>query len=109
VAIARHLSADARGQVDLTRDAPTSGTYDGVAPMGFIWSAERQPGAWRPLPPAADAAVPVHLEATGPGSTRAQATIDRTVAGLGVTRHIVRDAGVVGTLFLPPGHGRIRP
>jgi Acyl-CoA thioester hydrolase/BAAT N-terminal region len=37
------FSADARGQVDLTRDAPTSGSYDGVAAMGFIWSASGGP------------------------------------------------------------------
>jgi dienelactone hydrolase len=100
------FSADARGQVDLTREAPTSGTYDGVAAMEFIWSSERQPGEGRPISPGS-VMRPwlVHLDATGPGGTRAQATIDRTVAGPGVTRHIVRDAGIVGTLFLPAGDG----
>ena len=100
------FATDAGGDVDLTREAPISGTYEGVAAMGLIWSAERLPGEWLPIP-TGSVMQPwfVHLDATAPDGTRAQTTIDRTVAGPGVTRHIVREAGVVGVLFLPPGDG----
>src|SRR5690348_4966717 len=33
--------ADAAGEVDLTRDAPSSGSYEGVDPMGLFWSMRR--------------------------------------------------------------------
>ncbi len=45
------FATDAGGDVDLTREAPISGTYEGVAAMGLIWSAERLPGEWLPIPP----------------------------------------------------------
>jgi fermentation-respiration switch protein FrsA (DUF1100 family) len=100
------FATDAGGHVDLTREAPISGTYEGVAAMGLIWSAERLPGEWLPIPPGS-VMQPwfVHLDAAAPDGTRAQTRIDRTVAGPGVTRHIVREAGIVGVLFLPPGDG----
>ncbi len=84
------FATDARGHVDLTREAPISGTYEGVAAMALIWSAERLPGEWLPIPPGS-VMRPwfVHLEATAPDGTRAQTTIDRTVAGPSVTRHLI--------------------
>jgi dienelactone hydrolase len=48
---------------------------------------------------------PVYLEATCPDGTRAATTLERQVAGPGVSRHEIRTDGVVGTLFLPPGAG----
>jgi hypothetical protein len=36
--------ADDNGGVDVARQAPVSGTYEGVSPMGLFWSAERLPG-----------------------------------------------------------------
>jgi len=94
---------DPNGRVDLSRQAPLTGTYDGVAPMGLVWSAERDPGPWVVVP----LMEPwfVHLEATGSGVAQARATLERRVAGPGVTRQPVRTAGIVGTLFLPPGDG----
>src|SRR5262249_18025740 len=86
--------------------APVSGTYDGVSAMGLIWSAERLPGETRALPD--DFIMQpwfAHLEATGPGGARAEFTLERRVAGSGVTRHPIRTEGIVGTLFLPPGDG----
>ncbi len=94
------------GRVEVARQAPVAGSYDGVSAMGLIWSAERLAGAGRPPP--ADAVMrprQVHLEATAPGGLRAEATLERRVAGPGVTRQEVRHEGVVGTLFLPPGAG----
>jgi hypothetical protein len=48
---------------------------------------------------------PVQLEATAPDGTRAELTLERHVAGPGVTRTLIRTEGIVGTLFLPPNDG----
>jgi hypothetical protein len=98
--------SDASGNVDIARQAPISGTYDGVSAMGLIWSAERLPGA-ATAPPPGFIMRPwlVSLEATGPDGTRAETTLERRAAGAGVTRHQIRSEGIVGTLFLPPGEG----
>src|SRR5205814_8908524 len=68
--------------------------------------AEGLPGESK-TPPADFVMQPwfVKLEATSPDGTRAELTLDRRVAGPGVTRHPIRMEGIVGTLFLPPGDG----
>ena len=98
--------SDNDGQVDVTRQAPVSGTYEGVAPMGLFWSMDRLPSEARPMPRGAIMLpVPIRLEAEGTHGRRAEITIVRRVAGPGVTRHLIRTDGLVGTLFLPPGAG----
>jgi hypothetical protein len=47
----------------------------------------------------------VQLEATSPDGIRAELTLERQVAGPGVTRHPIRTEGIVGTLFLPANNG----
>src|SRR6266536_3414418 len=56
------FTADAAGVVDLPRDAPTTGSYEGVDPMGLVW-------AMRPLDPPSpggpvDARRPAELRLT---------------------------------------------
>src|SRR5215467_13696466 len=65
--------SDDNGCVYVARQAPVSGTYDGVSAMGLIWSAERLPGETKP-PPADFIMQPwcVQLEATSPGGMRAE-------------------------------------
>jgi dienelactone hydrolase len=94
------------GCVDLSRQAPESGTYEGVSGMGLFWSMEPLPGETRPgatgsvMQPYA-----IELEASDAHGKRAATTLTRWVAGPGVTREVIRSAGVVGTLFLPAGTG----
>lgn len=98
--------SDDDGCVDVARQEPISGSYDGASAMGLIWSAERLPGEVKP--PLADFIMQpwfARLEATSPDGTRAELTLERRVAGPGVTRHPIRMQGIVGTLFLPPGDG----
>src|SRR6185503_1733456 len=81
---------DNEGQVDLTREAPVSGTYEGVAPMGLFWSMEGLPGEARPVPAGAIMLpVPIRLEADDTDGGRAGITIVRRIAGAGVTRHVI--------------------
>src|SRR2546430_12471402 len=44
--------ADDGGRVDVTRQAPVAGTWEGVSPMGLFWSAIHVPGKRRPGLPA---------------------------------------------------------
>ena len=98
--------SDDDGRVDLTRQAPVSGSYHGVAPMGLFWSMKRLSGDARAIPAGSIMRpLPIHIEATGADGRRAGTTIERQVAGPGVTRHDIRTAGLVGVLFLPPGAG----
>src|SRR5262245_29583130 len=98
--------SDNDGQVDVTRQAPVSGTYKGVAPMGLFWSMDRLPSEARLAPPGAIMLpVPIRLEAEGADGQRAEITIVRRVAGPGVTRHFIRTDGLVGTLFVPSSAG----
>jgi dienelactone hydrolase len=98
--------SDNDGQVDVTRQAPVSGAYEGVEPMGLFWSMDRLPSEALPAPPGAIMLpMPIRLEAEGTDGRRAEITIVRRVAGPGVTRHVIRTDGLVGTLFLPPGVG----
>lgn len=99
--------SDEKGQVDVAQQAPVSGTYDGVAPMGLFWSMARLPGEALPIP--ADSMMrpfQVRLEAKSAEGVAAAAEFERRVAMPGVTRQPIRTAGLVGTLFLPAGRGR---
>ena len=97
---------DVSGAVGIARQAPISGSYEGVAAMGLIWSAER---VSPPSPPFPDDWVLqpsfIHFEAIGPNDQRAELAITRRSAGPGVTRRVIRIDGLVGVLFLPPGEG----
>ena len=100
------FKADAHGAVDASRDAPVGGSYSGLSPMGLIWSQRQL------LPvPSADvtgptAANPVrsYLRADT-GDLRAEAVMCARFAPPDVTRREVREDGLVGTLFSPPGPG----
>lgn len=100
------FDADDDGWVEVSKQAPVEGTYDGISPMGLFWSAERLPGAAHT--PAEDSIMwprSVDLEAVGPLGTRAELTLERRVASPGVTRQTINTEGVLGTLFLPSGNG----
>jgi len=91
------------GVVDLTRDAPVSGDYTGVAPMGLVWSQAPvdSPSREHFNHPVTDALVTdVVVRAAG---AQTQATFTQRLALEGVTRHEVREEGLVGTLYLPAG------
>ncbi|MDR6600214.1 dienelactone hydrolase [Achromobacter deleyi] len=99
------------GAVDLTRDAPISGDYTGLSPMGLIWSQAPvdSPSREHFNHPVTDALVTDVVarvggaEAGTEGGMQAQATFTQRLALDGVTRHEVREEGLVGTLYLPAG------
>jgi dienelactone hydrolase len=85
------FTADERGVVDLTRHAPSAGTYTGVDAMGLFWSLERTGGKPGPM----------CLSVEGAGEIELQ----RLTVPEGVERVEVRENGLVGTLFAPEDDG----
>ncbi|MBG0826015.1 acyl-CoA thioesterase/BAAT N-terminal domain-containing protein [Planomonospora sp. ID91781] len=102
--------ADRRGEIDLSSQAPLSGTYDGADPMGLIWSMSDQDGTPGPRVPEPESLAPVTVTLTVEagaetgGERLAETAFDRLRLPPAVRRTEVRDHGLVGTLF-HPGEG----
>jgi len=108
-----NFRADAQGVVDLQRDAPLSGSYAGVSTMGLLWSqVPEQAGAPREIFAAEPAAaLRTALTVQRAAAPALHGDLVQRLAGDGVTRHEIREKGLVGTLFLPPARadGRTHP
>ncbi len=104
---AASFRADAQGLVDVQRDAPVAGSYGGVSAMGLLWSqAPEQDGAAREVFAAQPAAaLTTELSVRRQAAPALQGRLVQRLAGDGVSRREVREEGLVGTLFLPPGPG----
>ncbi len=96
--------ADEAGVVDLSRDAPVGGDYAEVSATGLIWSQQPEIRAHHELFPD-DVMQPLRTTLTARTATGATAetTFTQSMAGPGVTRREVREDGLVGTVFSPPG------
>lgn len=98
-----HFTADENGIVDLTEQAPTSGGYDGVEPMGWLWSMSTDSDDWFPRLET-DSTVSIDLRATA-GDRTAERTISRRLYDERITTKEVTRDGLVGTMFYPSGEG----
>lgn len=96
------FAAGADGSIDLGRDAPLRGDYEGVAAMGLIWA---QTGQGELFP--ADLSRPLETTLTAyiGGETVASGQFSQILMADGVTRHSLAEDGLVGALFLPAGEG----
>jgi dienelactone hydrolase len=97
------FTADSNGGVDLTRDAPLAGEYEGVSPMGVLWSMRQTAAPPVPLPNVQP--LTVHLEARGASGASVCGSFEQHFLAPGVTRREIRARGLVGTLFTPPDPG----
>lgn len=95
--------ADAGGRVDLQRDAPVAGSYQGVSALGLLWSQRPEAGSAADVFPD-DVLQPLVTQVSLEGSDQCVLLTQR-LASQGVTRREVRKDGLVGTLFTPPGAG----
>jgi dienelactone hydrolase len=95
--------ADANGRVDLERDAPVTGSYQGVSALGLLWSQRPEAGSSAEAFPD-DVLEPLVTRVSLEGSEQSIVLTQR-LASAGVTRREVREDGLVGTLFTPPGDG----
>lgn len=99
--------ANEQGVVDLEKDAPVSGTYSGIDPMGLFWSRVVIGGT-----NSSDASeVPEDpltaiLTATSDDEISATHSIRRTYLSPGLQRQDVRAQGLVGALFSHEGVGQ---
>jgi dienelactone hydrolase len=96
--------ADDSGMVDVTTDAPISGSYSGVDGMGLIWSMMPEQGK-RALSSQIKP-IPLTLRAEVNGQVVAEAEVTRLRVAPDVTVTPVRERGLVANLFAPaaPGH-----
>lgn len=104
--------ADAAGHVDLSLAPAVAGDYTGIAAMGLWWAQQpQQPGQrelfHRDVQQPLTTRLQAYAVADGAASeaAAATATLVQRLCGTGVTRREVREAGLVGTLFLPAGAG----
>uniref|UniRef100_A0A8C6UIS3 Acyl-coenzyme A thioesterase 1-like n=1 Tax=Neogobius melanostomus TaxID=47308 RepID=A0A8C6UIS3_9GOBI len=97
--------ADHSGQVDLSRDAPLSGSYSGVQPMGLLWSLSPEVPHRKFFKNQALSPHVVSFSVVDKqdGQILAQETNERCILGDGVQRQTVTEQGFTGVLFTPPG------
>lgn len=95
------------GTIDLDRDAPLQGDYEGVASQGLIWSQQllTPPAPAGASSPNQDAPISITVEARGEGAETASATLEQHYVAAGVQRVELDQDGLVGTLFTPSGPG----
>lgn len=96
------FEADADGVVDTETMAPVDGDYEGVRPMGWLWTMRGSGDA--PTEPV-DGQVTVTIDAHVEDTVVATAEITRRFAAPGVEHVPVSDESLVGDLYLPAGSG----
>ncbi len=99
--------ADAQGNVDTSRQAPVSGSYKEVSPMGLIWSmmpADRKTTRYQP--PRDFGAQTIELQLLRGRTQLAAAKLQQVPIAEGVKRIALREGRLRGLLFLPPGEER---
>jgi dienelactone hydrolase len=101
--------ADTLGDVAVATSPSINGSYKGVAPMGLFWFAERDGR----LPDRRDEIVVNnpppevwHLTATVDGHEVASDSVLLRAVAADVQVRVVRENGIIGALYTPPGDGR---
>uniref|UniRef100_UPI00398E67DD acyl-coenzyme A thioesterase 5-like n=1 Tax=Pristiophorus japonicus TaxID=55135 RepID=UPI00398E67DD len=112
-----HYRADGQGLLDVSRSPSLGGDYLGVVPMGLLWTLS--PACMEPpyqkLTKTDLTGSPMHIDlcihsghtASGMISGRllAKQKIERWYSSPGVRWIRLREGGIRGSLFLPPGDG----
>ncbi|XP_053741939.1 bile acid-CoA:amino acid N-acyltransferase-like [Synchiropus splendidus] len=111
-----HYSSDMTGQVNVSEDPSLGGTYFGVEPMGLLWSLQgvksnKLGATLRKLDPEIPMKVTISLysgyqsEGFEDLVPLASVLVERWNIAPGVRIIEIKEDGVNGTLFLPPGPG----
>ncbi|XP_041705424.1 acyl-coenzyme A thioesterase 1 [Coregonus clupeaformis] len=111
-----HYVSDAQGRVTVAKAPSVGGTYEGVEPMGLLWSMRPVPGSRTGLrlrKKELHTPMVVHISvyrghmSQGFREQAALASVvtERWYMAPGVRRVDITEGGVTGTLFLPPGPG----
>ncbi|XP_064417218.1 peroxisomal succinyl-coenzyme A thioesterase-like isoform X1 [Latimeria chalumnae] len=111
-----HYVSDSEGTVRVNQQESLGGSYSGRESMGLIWSMKPRPGSKTDprfrkdevtVPDLVDISV-FDGHVSGDFLQKkplASVHVERSYMALGVKRVEIRQNGVVGTLFLPPGPG----
>jgi dienelactone hydrolase len=101
------FTADRSGVIDVSRQAPTEGSYSRVDAMGLFWSmdavAAQATAASQPRSLLEPQTVKFDLEADG--KVIASAALKRLYTATDVKARDVRDKGLVGRFYEPAGGG----
>uniref|UniRef100_A0A4W5QUT1 Acyl-CoA thioesterase 19 n=1 Tax=Hucho hucho TaxID=62062 RepID=A0A4W5QUT1_9TELE len=111
-----HYVSDATGLVNVANDSSLGGTYDGVKPMGLLWSMRPVPGSrigLRLRKKEVHTPMLVHISVYRGHMSQgfkeqvalASVVTERWYMSPGVRRVDITEGGITGTLFLPPGPG----
>ena len=98
------FKADENGIVSVAQQAPLSGSYTGIDPMGLFWSmmpTEKDPSKNTFMSLLSLNLSEVLLSVFSENKLRAQKIIHRLPVSPDVERKEIRDQGIVGTLFYP--------
>ncbi len=97
--------ATGKGSIDVSDEAPIAGSYQGVSPMGLLWSERPSGGARAPSNGITITTLTVSADKRALASTR----ILQVLSGPGVSEHQERvaSAGFFGRYFTP-GDDRVR-
>lgn len=101
------FTAGADGRVDVANAAPSKGDYSGVDLTGLFWSAHREQSgaAPRPAGETPEELAQWTLSASVDGRVVARQTVTRNAVDPAVRVTRVRERGLVGTFYEPPGEG----
>ncbi len=99
------FAADAQGAIDTSKQAPVSGSYKKEASaMGLVWSM--MPSSHKEAryqPPRNFGAQTIEFKLMRGATQIASAHLEQFAMAEGIERVTLRDAGLRGVLFLPPG------
>ena len=99
------FATDAQGAVDTSKQAPIAGSYKKEASaMGLVWSmspSSRKEARYQP--PRNFGAQTIEFKLMRGATQLATAQLEQVAMAEGIQRVTLRDAGLRGVLFLPPG------
>ncbi len=99
------FKANDEGVVDISSQAPLTGSYEGVSPMGLLWSQVPDQEGSREVFANTVAQPLVTNVSVMTGTRTLNATLTQHLMAEGVQRIEIREDGLVGTLFLPATPG----
>lgn len=99
------------GVIEVASSEPLGGSYTGADANGLLWSLAPDDLAMAQERDVVDGLAPlrVELSASAAGRDLGQAEVEIELLGPGITQLPVRDGGLYGELFVPPGDGPFRP
>lgn len=101
--------ADSNGVVNLAKQAPLLGSYSGIDPMGLFWSMTQTNKNTTTIDPTLQSLLNSHdivLTVFPESKLRVQKTIHRIALSPDVERKVIRQEGIIGTLFYSPNRGK---